>query len=228
MAAKLIGLKVSRVTLLPFGLNLKLKNRYIYGTAEEVILYLAGPFANILLALSGVAAVRIFGADAERWRWFYMCNIMLFAMNMLPVLPLDGGIILKKLLICRIGMKRTMFIMRSVTCFFIGIMAIAAIMAVNRNGVSYSFICLVIFLAGNILTQKEKYDTDFIKELVNYRSKRLGGRRAVVRVAGENEDMRKRAAEFTTGTYTVLLIVDGDGAVKEVITERQVIDSLLK
>ncbi len=225
-AAKLLGLGVSYIALQPFGLNLKLKNKYLLTFSDEVILYLAGPLANILMALTA-SALATMGFERARLDYFYTYNLALFAMNMLPVLPLDGGVVLKKLLAYKLGAKRALFVMRAATCFFIGLFLFAAIYTVNTDGVNYSLICMVIFLTGNLLTQKEKYNTDFLKELVYGKSKTLCGRRAVIRVAREGEDLRRRAAEFAVGTYTVLLIVDDTGAVKDVITEQQVIHEII-
>ena len=90
LAAVCIGLKPSRIVFYPFGVNLKLKTRMIYSISDEVILYFAGPFSNVIMALLAVFL------DFPMKEEFYIQNIALFILNMLPIIPLDGGVILKK------------------------------------------------------------------------------------------------------------------------------------
>ncbi len=81
------------------GLTGGLRNRWLLGVALEVppacqgwresYVALAGPAANFLLA--GLAA-------ALAWQQFFAANFVLAAVNLLPVLPLDGGKALRGLL----------------------------------------------------------------------------------------------------------------------------------
>ena len=66
---------------------------------------LAGPAANLLMAIAWVIGLRILFESGERSGfWFEMCqagihiNLVLMALNLLPILPLDGGRVLFSLL----------------------------------------------------------------------------------------------------------------------------------
>ena len=96
-----IGLKISHIDFHPFGVNLKLKNKLVYSLADEMILYFSGPFCNILFAL--IAMIVYSRYPNESVKFFYISNTMLFCMNMIPSVPLDGGILLKKIIAYRLG-----------------------------------------------------------------------------------------------------------------------------
>ena len=92
LAAVCIGLKISHIDFYPFGVNLKLKNKLVYSLADEMILYFSGPFCNILFAL--IAMIVYSRYPNESVKFFYISNTMLFCMNMIPSVPLDGGLII--------------------------------------------------------------------------------------------------------------------------------------
>ena len=93
-AANAIGLKSSHICFLPFGVNLKLKNKMVYSLTDEIILYISGPLSNILMAVFA----KMFFKEHFWYEDFYSKNIVLCIINLLPILPLDGGVVLKKII----------------------------------------------------------------------------------------------------------------------------------
>ncbi|OZI33037.1 site-2 protease family protein [Bordetella genomosp. 1] len=66
---------------------------------------LAGPMSNLLMAILWVLAIRIYFATGVQEGFWYemaqagvMVNLVLMALNLLPLLPLDGGRVLFSLL----------------------------------------------------------------------------------------------------------------------------------
>ena len=116
LAAVCIGLKISHIDFYPFGVNLKLKNKLVYSLADEMILYFSGPFCNILFAL--IAMIVYSRYPNESVKFFYISNTMLFCMNMIPSVPLDGGILLKKIIAYRLGYNSANKIMTVISAVF--------------------------------------------------------------------------------------------------------------
>lgn len=224
LAAKIIGLRPAYIAFHPFGVNLKLKNKLICRLSDEIILYLAGPFCNILLACLSIAVFQIY---PNPWlRFFYGSNIMLFIMNMLPVVPLDGGIVLKKLLMYRTGYKNAGRIMTAVSAVIAAALLALGIYVLYVTRFNYSVLFLAVFLCGNIFTQKEKYNVDYVKELMFYKTKHSKRVRHHIRNSGT--DYKAAAKDFNSGSYSVVYFLNGDGKIDKIMTETEIIDKILE
>lgn len=224
LAAKLIGLRVSYIAFHPFGVNLKLKNKIIFKLSDEILLYLAGPLCNILLSCVSLFLYARF--KNPYLQFFYAANITLFIMNMLPVVPLDGGIILKKLLMYRTGYKTAGNIMTAVSAVLVASMLIFGAYILYVTRFNYSLLFLAAFLLGNVFTQKEKYNVDFIKELMFYKDKH--SKRVRHHIANEYTDLKTAAKVFSAGAYSVIYFLGDDGKIKKIMTETEIMDKILQ
>ena len=224
LASKLIGLRVSYIAFHPFGVNLKLKNKIIFKLSDEILLYLAGPLCNIFLALISLFLYAYF--KNPYLHFFYASNITLFIMNMLPIVPLDGGIIVKKLLMYRTGYKTAGCIMTAISAVLVATMLILGAYILYITHFNYSLLFLSAFLLGNVFTQKEKYNVDFIKELMFYKDKH--SKRVRHHIVNECTDLKLAAKNFNAGAYSVVYFLDDSGKIKNIMTETEVMDKILQ
>ncbi len=222
-AALAIGLKPSHISFHPFGVNLKLGNKIVYSLADEIILYASGPLCNAVLALG--AAVVFSRYPNPYIKFFYVENILLFCVNMLPVLPLDGGIILRKILACRMGNRAAGRVVRVISlCFTVALLILGGYV-VYVTKFNFSVLFLAVFLAGSIFTQSEKYNIDFVKELMYYKNKPC--KRVRLIIADKDESPRKTAERFVPGKYSVVCVMNKNGEIEELLTETQIVDKLI-
>lgn len=224
IAAVCIGLKVDKIVFYPFGVNLKLKNKFIHSIADEVILYMAGPLVNCLFAL--VSAVLYGLYRMPELQLLYVGNIMLFVTNMLPVYPLDGGIILKKIASHSFGKKIADKIMMTVSVIFITALTALCVYMVYITEFNFSIILLTSFLICSLFTQKEKYDTDFVRELMFYKKKSKD--KVAHIVADDGEDYKDIAKKFRTGKYSLVYFENKDGGITKIMSENEIMNVIIK
>lgn len=114
LQARAFGIGVRRITLLPIGGLARLEASR-YAPSREFFITLAGPAVNLVLAAITVLAVAFTNPDPVLYAirvWsplarpslnsslvlLLLANLSLFAFNMIPAFPMDGGRILRSLL----------------------------------------------------------------------------------------------------------------------------------
>lgn len=161
MALKL-NLRVADVTLYPIG-GLARMQIPIGRAKEELLIALAGPIVNFVIAFLTIGAcsfltVPEFTTFKELWANYpayvillavVWINTMLFAFNMLPVFPMDGGRVLRSCLTMLLGdfMKATLIAVRTSQVLCMGL--------VFLGFYSGNFLFAVIFLFMMIGAQNE-------------------------------------------------------------------------
>ena len=226
LAAKGIGLTCSHITVYPFGLNLKLKNTIIYNLSEEIILYLSGPLSNALMALIAL----FIGLKNEWVISFYYKNIALFIINILPILPLDGGMIMKKTLNYRFGYNGGNRVMKAVSSIFLSILMLFFFCLLYVGKFNPSMCIFSAFLLGNIFFSKEKYDTNLLKELLYARRKNDENKTKYAKLIGADEKTSyiEIAKKFCPHDKCFVFITDEESKIKEIKTKEEIINNLLK
>ncbi len=208
LAAVCIGLKPESISFAPFGVHLTLKNKIIRGFADEIILYSAGPLVNAVFA---VISIRM------GWYDLYKINTALFLMNMLPVVPLDGGIILKRVLSYKIGKSTSDRIMRTISAVLSVSFLTLAIVGVCKGYINPSLFVMAVFLTGNLITGNELYNVDFINGISN--EKKRNNKTKLV-IVDENNSLLKAAENISPAYTTVAIVTDKEGRVRDILTDR--------
>ncbi|WP_432358404.1 metalloprotease [Sporosarcina sp. UB5] len=85
VAAKMSGVKVRSCTIMPYGGELRIPNRYSYGKRQRVFVAIGGPIATSILLLLPI--LFNFPGDEQ----FLRIQLVILSLNLLPILPLDGG-----------------------------------------------------------------------------------------------------------------------------------------
>lgn len=107
-AAKLVGVAIQEIRILPFGGSACMENPYRLPLRQILPVAAAGPAANLILAVCIAACAH--------WGWLYVeqasnlmqPNLILCMFNLIPALPLDGGRMLFSLLRRPLGEKKAL------------------------------------------------------------------------------------------------------------------------
>jgi len=122
-AAKAYGIKTADISLLPIG-GVARMERMPEKPAQELVVALAGPLVNVVIAAGLILVISLTGnldfrevLDPTKfnalWALLYT-NVMMVIFNLIPAFPLDGGRVLRALLATRLSYTRATQIAASV------------------------------------------------------------------------------------------------------------------
>lgn len=94
-AMKYFGLKTKGIYLIPFVGGLALSDDKINTRWQDVVISIMGPFFGLILSVAALIGYWI--TDIEILAGIAVFNALLNLFNLLPVLPLDGGHVLKSI-----------------------------------------------------------------------------------------------------------------------------------
>lgn len=145
IAARRYGFTLDKIILMPYGAVIKGDLEGIRA-AQEIAVCLAGPAANALTALFFVALWWLFPETYAYTDTAAAVSFSLFAVNLLPAWPLDGGRILR-ILLRRMGERRSMLVCRVLTLILAaGILGLFVWSCFGEP--SFSALIFAVFLAA--------------------------------------------------------------------------------
>jgi len=105
------GVEVSEITLFAFGGVAKYKGDIESNPKQEVFIAMAGPASNFILIISILFILNIFNIKMnEIVQFFIVANSTIGVFNIIPILPLDGGRILRGAIGYYVGIKKATYI----------------------------------------------------------------------------------------------------------------------
>ncbi len=143
IAIKIMGGKVGALKVHGFGIQISGNLELDY--KREAISALMGPIASLLAGLVFILLSR-FGMYTQLIVFLAMSNLCLFAVNILPIYPLDGGRCLYCILAGRLEQSRASLITKIVSVVFIIPLLIAAVYLVVQTGYNFSLAILCAYL----------------------------------------------------------------------------------
>lgn len=213
-AALFIGLKPQSITFSPFGVHLRLDSKIINSVTDEIILYSSGPLVNAVFAL-----IALFFDMPD----LYRLNTVLFIMNILPIVPLDGGMVAVRLMSYRFGRKRAERLLNAFSLTLGVLLLLVACYSVYIGYINISLFIISVLFIGNVLTGKEMYDTDFINA-ISSRNKRTN--RTNIVVIDSQHTMADAVRMFSPAFTTVALVIDDNNKISGVLTEKEILESI--
>lgn len=215
---------IVRIVVLPFGINIKIKDKlsYIY----ELILCIMGPVGSLVV---GVLALYIYkNSGVFDIKYFADANFSLFIINSIPIYPLDGGRIFKRILEEKEGHFRAAKISLWVSqgCVFVIFAFIFAAIVYSEFNVSIVVLCC--FLISEISKQKNAAVKSYA-ELLAYSKEKLEKNLSVkIReiAVSENCYVKNILKNLSDGLYTVVSVADKNGKIIARITETELIEAI--
>ena len=157
-AARAFGIRTPTITMLPIG-GLARLERMPRDPFQELIIALAGPLVNVVIAVIMFFTIRIDMASLEEFTtripanfndllvYIWIVNISMVIFNMIPAFPMDGGRVLRAMLATVMKHSKATAIAAALgqTLAMVG-----GFLALNANHINPIFIviCIFIFMAA--------------------------------------------------------------------------------
>ncbi len=146
LAALALGVRVSAIEVTPFGGAARLEGWRQLPAWQAALIALAGPLANLLLAMAAIFGTHYGLFSVEEAALFVRCNLTLMLFNLLPVLPMDGGRLCCACLGAWIGEQRALRVFSG-----LGIVLGLCVLALGAWGATQGMLNLTLLLAGSYL-----------------------------------------------------------------------------
>jgi len=136
-AAKMTGMKVRSCTIMPYGGELRIPDRNAYGKRQRVFVAMGGPAATAILLLLSMLI------DFPGHEQFIRIQLVILSLNLLPILPLDGGQAISAML----ETEETKYKVRSGFIFYsISILLAVCVVLLLELPRTILFLALAVFL----------------------------------------------------------------------------------
>ncbi len=161
---KLKKLEVISITILPFGCYINCNIDKNKTNEEELIIYSAGVFINIILLILG-----LFLPFSDSFKTF---NIILLIFNILPIYPLDGFMIITSILSNFMPYKKVMKLMGIISLLFLILLTfITVFFHLGLNSILFTI--YLFKLTIDYLRYQKKNFKSFLLSKILYPNNRL-------------------------------------------------------
>ena len=221
LCAKSVGVSVSRAEIHPFGVCAVLKDGYINNSEKEFIITFVGPFTSLAITMLSIIL------DLPYREYIFDINLCICAINLLPVLPLDGGRMIKSMLTYKMGILRAYNFSRNCSKALIFLLIPLSILILIKTGFNFSCILITAFLLGNIYDEQKNITLITLREILENPTKTEIIKRTKIYCASDKEKARKLLRLISYDYFIIINITKG-GKIIATLTEDQVLSALLE
>lgn len=232
-AAKMVGVNVISVQMLPFGGVAVMDDTAQLTAGREIIIALAGPLQNMVLI--GLAWLfHAFGLwEGPFMSYFIHSNLLIALFNLLPILPLDGGKICQSLCSLVLPYHSTLIWCHRISLLFSIIVILYSVipMVTDRGVLQLNLLMVGSFLLYSNWNDYRNIPYRFLRFLVNrerFFSEQYSGSIAQPIVAEKSKPLDYILRLFKREKYHFIYVVNQQGSIVAVVPEQRVISSYLR
>lgn len=224
--AKLLGIRVEEIELFPYGGVAKMEDITKYGGYTEAFIAVAGPLVSGAIAAIGY----IFAEGRELFATIAQFNFILLVFNILPALPMDGGRILRNVLMHHMSYKQATKAMVISGRLISIALVLYNIVIIYRGSSSAAYIITGVFIYMGCHKEMKYCSYYYLLHKNNYKKNQSRKKRLRTRIINVHEDtlIRFAANQFSPGTICEVHVLNSFGHVTGVLTEADIMDAFLK
>lgn len=228
-AALLLRVRVKSIVILPFGMTLRLDESVIRYPEKEAIIAAAGPAANVIMLVIANLVLKTQGGNLNLLI-FTVANWSVLLLNLIPVPPLDGGRILRSVVIKNSGLITATGKMYKISRFFAVMVCILGVTLVVISKSNPSLCVIGAFLIFSLVEEKRNADILIASELIHekekFRHHKLIPSRTIT--IKENAPAAKVIKKLNLSSFYVIYVVDENLKIIKTATESDFIRAVKK
>ncbi len=222
IAALYLGIRPIGAEISVFGARLLVP--YVASSRQKFVIYSAGPGASFLIFGYLYALGIMLGVAAYLYWFFVYANFVIGLLNLIPVFPLDGAMLLRTLLSKYLGIIRGTRFYRTTAVFFYGFAAGLNFLFVINGFVNPSLIMVMVFLLLGI--SKEKSHSLMEKKAVL--SGEIVSRKKIKYIACDAQSELLCLAGYISPDYSLLVASFLDGRFFGELSQDEIIEGIKK
>lgn len=221
-----LGYGIDRIRVMPYGISIDGKYEYLK-PKHEAYIALAGPLANLVVWFLLIGIWWLFPAVYAYTQLIAYANLFTALLNLLPVFPMDGGRILKGLLLSFLSRKRADNLIVGIGILF-GVASVAVCLTLIILGANYSYATIAIFILASAITYRSDAKYERVYSMA-YSLKRLKhGLPVRELLIDQNITLTEMFKMLKTEYYTRFIVCDEDMKTVAELTERDLEKLLAK
>lgn len=225
ITAKLLGVNVMEIQLFPFGGIAIMENITKYGGYKELIIALSGPMISLILALAFITCRNIFTSSELLYRY----NVALFLFNLFPALPLDGGRIVRNIMLSRRSYKSATKLMTRGGKLLAIILVSFNIYLIVKGQETVAYIAGAIFIFAGALKEEKNSSYIYLLNRNNKKEKMIGNKGFSVRVLNVSQEtyLKNIVDQFSPGNVCKIRIYDERDIMIKELNEADIMNGFL-
>ncbi len=234
LAARLFGIKVLSVELLPFGGVAVMEEAGDITAVREIVVALAGPLQNILLVAASLLLHAAGWWDGPFLDYFITSNLLIALFNLLPILPLDGGKVCQALCSIILPYHATLIWSYRISLVFSVLVVVYSALPLlfTAGGLQLNLLLIGLFLLYSNIVDYRNIPYRFLRFLMN-RDQRfarhlLTGTLAQPIIAERTQPLDHILRLFRREKYHFIYVMNPRGHIVAVVPEQRVISSFLQ
>lgn len=224
------GTKIREIEIFPFGAVAKTENYFELDPFKEIIISIVGPVSNFIMLIIGIIVEFHIKAQIDLIYFFIFSNLTIGLFNILPILPLDGGRILRAYINSKTGFKKATQIVIRISKMIVISMFFCGIYLGVKSFENFFISGIAIFLYFKINKEKEMMGYTFIYQIVMKKKQLLDKGIMDVKylTALERVELKKVFKEFSSSKYHFITVINDKGKVLGNISESEILDAMIK
>ena len=229
-AALIARERIGSIIVMPFGMTLRLPANHIRHTGKEILIALAGPFANLCMFVLAGWLEHSNPDFSLSLSVFKIINLAVLFLNLLPCLPLDGGRVTKAILTRCFGYIPAISMMRRISRIATTILFLLGIYLLFVSRMNVSLLMIAGFLAIHMTEEKKQNEYLIMQELL-YAKKKLrqkGLMKSKSLSALSTVPAEKILKKLSYDSYFLIHLTDEKEAFLATLSESEIVDAITR